>query len=160
MSRSSIFRCTALFALLVTLAACKQAPVIIVMQPPEPLPPDATVVFVDDPSTVAEIDAVRNLAYENHRADHLVRIARRQNIGPDSQIHLIDTAFDVLRFEESRVRVILQLIDNQVFCVDAKAEILKRLDLLNFDMHRNAVLSALDNRGQPVVFPAPTAAAY
>lgn len=128
---------------IVALPGCHGKTVIVVNEPPSHPPPRAEVVYVDDTVTIAEIDAVRDLTFDSGRQAHLSRIARRHNLGPDAQVHLVKTALDVLTFDSSQKSVLLDLAKNPTLCAQTKAFMLDQLDRLTFDSSRQSILRAL-----------------
>jgi hypothetical protein len=140
------------------ITGCGGGRVIVVSHPPHGpghpghrgYPDDAEVIYVDDEATIAEIDAVRTLDFSSQRADHLNRIARRPDLGPDAQAYLVDTAFNVLDFESEKMRVIQTLIKNPTFTATGKTRIFNRLDDLDFSSNRQRILRDMDRRG-PVI---------
>jgi len=142
-----------LVGVLLMLVGCGSTTVIVVDSPPGEVDVDTEVVYIDDEATIAEIEAVRTLTFSNQKTDHLKRIARRHNLGPAAQVHLVDITFELLTFDNEKVDVIERLIKNPVFCGQAKSKVLAHLDDLTFDSHKRKLLKALDRRGPVMAFP-------
>ena len=96
--------------------------------------------------TIREIDAVGKLSLENNRREGYKRIAQRHNLSSGAQVHLVETVFENLSLENSKVDVLLALVRNRCFSPDAKGAILDRLDGLALEDNRREVLSAMSRR--------------
>lgn len=107
--------------------------------PPPPCTPEDIV-------TLQEIDAAAGLAFESSRANALSTISARAGLSPAAQVHLVRSAYGALAFDDSRLQVLLKVIDNPAFCLSAKQEILTHLPELRFDASRVRVLEQLDKR--------------
>jgi hypothetical protein len=101
-----------------------------------------------EPSVVhEEIDAAAGLSHEPSRAFSLARIADRSRLRPDEQAHLASAAFRDLKFDPSRLAVLLKLIGNPSFAPRAKVCILRSLDRLDYEPSRIALIEAMKGRG-------------
>jgi hypothetical protein len=98
--------------------------------------------------THKEIDAAADLSHEPSRALSLGSIAGRRGLRPDEQAHLARAAFRDLKFDPSRVAVLLRLIQNPSFSSRAKVCILRSLDRLDFEPSRVVLLKAMEGRGE------------
>ncbi len=106
-------------------------------QPSRHQPPDGT---------IAEIDAVGKLVLESHKRDAYEKIAGRDYLGPEAQIHLIQAVFDKLVLESSKENVLLTLINNPSFCPAGERAILDRLDKLALESDKRNILNAISQR--------------
>ena len=97
-------------------------------------------------NTTAEIDAAGKLVLESHRRDAYKRIAERDHLGPDAQIHLVEAVFDILVLESSKEDVLLTLIKNPSFCPAGEQTILNGLDKLTLESDKRNILNAISNR--------------
>ena len=98
---------------------------------------------VDGPDgvTIREIDAVKDLAFDNDRAEAYERIARREGLSEQAQIHLIEACLRHLSFENAKVEVLLALTENPGFTPAARAALLDRLDRLAFEQDKRRILA-------------------
>jgi len=96
--------------------------------------------------TIAEIDAVGKLVLDSHKRDGYERIAGRDNLGPEAQIHLVKAVFDNLALESSKENVLLTLIHNPSFCPAGERAILQRLDKLALESDKRNILNAISER--------------
>ncbi|TKJ39556.1 MAG: hypothetical protein CEE38_02205 [Planctomycetes bacterium B3_Pla] len=95
---------------------------------------------------VAEIDAVEELSFESDRKQAYERIAAREGLSDESQVHLVEAALDRLTFDNAKEKVLLALIANPSFCGAAEQAILESLDKLAFESSRKKVLKAISDR--------------
>ena len=95
--------------------------------------------------TIIEIDAIGKLAFDNSRRDGFKRIAQREDLSPEAQVHLVKATFKYLSFENSKKEILLTLINNPNFCSDAEIEILNSLDKLAFNNSKEEILKAINN---------------
>ena len=100
--------------------------------------------FPDD--TIAEIDAVGKLSFDSDREDGYKRIAARQGLSPDAQVHLVEAALGRLSFDNAKEDVLLTLIENPNFSSAAERAILKKLDKLAFPSNKKRILKAISDR--------------
>jgi hypothetical protein len=100
-----------------------------------------------DSATFAEIDAAGKLDFENSRASALITIAGRTNLSCSAQVHLQDTAFRRMSFENQKMDVLRTLIRNSSFCNPAKQNLLVNLNKLSFDNNRAEILRLINERG-------------
>jgi hypothetical protein len=100
-----------------------------------------------DSATFAEIDAAGKLDFDNARASALNTIAGRTNLSCSAQVHLQDTVFRRLNFENQKMDVFRTLIHNPSFCNPAKQNLLVNLNKLSFDNNRAEILRLINERG-------------
>jgi hypothetical protein len=101
----------------------------------------------EDTAAMAEIDAAAKLSFDASRLGALSAIAQRPSLSPPVQVHLVNVALRSLDFENSRMQVLLALVENPAFCNAAKETILTQLQKLSFDNNRKAVMDAINKRG-------------
>lgn len=100
--------------------------------------------------TIAEIDAVGKLSFDSDREQGFERIAAREGLSPDAQIHLVEAALGRLSFDNAKEDVLLTLIKNPDFSRAAERAILEKLDKLAFSSSKNKILKAIsDQKGRP-----------
>ncbi|MHC4147825.1 MAG: hypothetical protein ACYSUD_24105 [Planctomycetota bacterium] len=97
-------------------------------------------------TTVAEIDAVGELSFESDRKQAYGRIAAREGLSDETQVHLVEAALDRLAFDNAKEEVLLALIANPSLSGAAKHAILESLDKLAFESSRKKVLKAISDR--------------
>ena len=116
--------------------------------PPSPPPPAPAVVVTDsaDAATMAEIDAARQLNFDNARTDALARIAERNVLGVPVQVYLINVTYRSLDFENSKVHVLGKMIARPDFCDATRHAIVSQLNKLSFDSNRQALLQQINER--------------
>ena len=107
--------------------------------------PGGPVVYSTD-DTIAEIDAVGKLPFDNDREQAYKRIAARQGLSPEAQVHLIETALGRLAFDNAKEEVLLTLIGNPDFSSAAERTILEKLDRLAFSSSKKRILKAISDR--------------
>ncbi|MHC4331644.1 MAG: hypothetical protein ACYSWW_26360, partial [Planctomycetota bacterium] len=95
---------------------------------------------------IAEIDAVGELSFESDRKQAYGRIAQREGLSDESQVHLVEAALDRLTFDNAKEEVLLALIANPSFCGAAEHAVLESLDKLAFESSRKKVLKAISDR--------------
>jgi hypothetical protein len=93
--------------------------------------------------TIAEIDAVGKLNLESHKRQGYEKIAVRDNLSPEVQIHLVKAVFNNLALESSKENILLTLINNPSFCPAGERAILKRLDKLMLESNKRDILTAI-----------------
>ena len=96
--------------------------------------------------TIAEIDAVGKLSFDSERKKGYERIAERQRLSPEVQVHLVEAVLGKLSFDNAKEQVLLTLIENPGFSSAAEREILERIDALAFESSRKKVLKAISDR--------------
>ncbi len=101
-------------------------------------------------ATIVEIDAVGKLSFDSERKKGYERIAERQGLSPEAQVHLVDAVLGKLSFDNAKEQVLLTLIDNPGFCSAAEREILERIDRLAFESSKKSVLKAIARRADSV----------
>jgi len=108
--------------------------------------PGGPVVYSPDDETIAEIDAVGKLPFDNDREHAYKRIAARPGLSPEAQVHLIEAALGRLAFDNAREEVLLTIIDNPDFSSAAERLILEKLDRLTFSSSKKRILKAISDR--------------
>jgi hypothetical protein len=100
--------------------------------------------FPDD--TIAEIDAVGKLSFDSDREQGYERIAAREGLSAEAQVHLVEAALGRLSFDNAKEDVLLTLIENPDFSRAAERAILEKLDKLAFPSSKNKILKAISDR--------------
>ena len=100
--------------------------------------------FPDD--TIAEIDAVGKLPFDSDREQAYKRIADREGLSPEAQVHLVEAALGRLSFDNAKEDVLLTLIENPDFSRAAERTILEKLDRLAFANSKKKILKAISDR--------------
>jgi hypothetical protein len=96
--------------------------------------------------TIAEIDAVSKLSFESDRKQGYKRIAQRQGLCAEAQVHLVETALSKLAFDSAKEEVLLALIENPDFSHTAEQVILEDLNKLAFESSKKKILEAISKR--------------
>ncbi|OHB82987.1 MAG: hypothetical protein A2Z38_03550 [Planctomycetes bacterium RBG_19FT_COMBO_48_8] len=99
-----------------------------------------------DDGTIAEIDAVGKLPFDSDRQQGYKRIAERQGLSPEVQVHLVEAVLGRLSFDNAKEDVLLTLIANPDFSRAAERTILDKLDKLAFANSKNKILKAISDR--------------
>jgi len=107
--------------------------------------PGGPVVYSTD-DTIAEIDAVGKLPFDSDREQGYKRIAERQGLSPEVQVHLVEAALGRLSFDNAKEGVLLTLIENPDFSSAAERTILEKLDKLAFANSKKKILKAISDR--------------
>jgi len=107
--------------------------------------PSGPVTYSPD-NEIAEIDAVGKLPFDNDKEKAYKRIAARQGLSVEAQVHLVEAALGRLAFDNARESVLLTLIANPDFSRAAERTILEKLDKLAFPSSRNRILKAISDR--------------
>jgi len=136
-----------LSAILIFLVVYIQGCVVVVDEGQWPQEPHQNNIVSDE--TIIEIDAISKLAFDNSRKDGFKRIAQREDLSPEAQVHLIRATFKKLSFENSKKEILLTLINNPGFCSAAEIEILQSLDNLAFNNSKEEILKAIDDVRTP-----------
>ncbi len=89
---------------------------------------------------------MRELSFESDRKQGYERIAGREGLSAEAQIHLVESVCDKLSFDSAKEEVLLTLIANPSFCSEAEQAILDRLDRLAFEISRKKILEAISER--------------
>jgi len=97
-------------------------------------------------ATVAEIDAAGQLESDDAKRQGLLTIARRSGLGKREQVHLVETTYNELTHELSKVDIFLALIGNVDFCHEAKKTILNNLSLLSSEDNKANIVGAINVR--------------
>jgi hypothetical protein len=114
-------------------------------RPPDPSAPPVMLASADA-ATVAEIDAAARLSFDSSRLQVLSRIAKRGDLSPAAQVHLVNVGYRSLSFEDSKVALLRSVIANPAFCDTTRHAIVTQLGSLSFDNNKQAVLNELNNR--------------
>jgi hypothetical protein len=110
-------------------------------------PPDPPVVIASaDAATAAEIDAAARLSIDSARLEALSRIAKRGDLSPAAQVHLVNVGYRSLSLEDSKVALLRSMIASPAFCDTTRHAIVTQLGSLSFDNNKQAVLNELNNR--------------
>ena len=132
---------------LLVLAICLGGCLVIVDE--ETREPGGSWDYPPDDDTIAEIDAVGKLPFDSDRKQGYERIASRQGLSPEAQVHLVDAALSKLSFDNAKEEVLLTLIKNPDFSGEAERTILEKLDRLAFSSSKKKILKAIsDRKGQ------------
>jgi hypothetical protein len=115
---------------------------------PKPSPVVVVAANTEDSATLAEIDAITKLAFDNGKRDGFMAVASRGGISPGVQVHLVNTALRSLSFDAAKVEVLVQLTQNPTFSPAAKEAILRQIDLLAFESSKTTVLNAIQERAK------------
>ena len=102
--------------------------------------------YSPDSETIAEIDAVGKLSFDSDREQGYGRIAARQGLSAEAQVHLVEAALGRLSFDNAKEDVLLTLIGNPNFCSAAERTILQKLDKLAFPSSKKRILKAISDR--------------
>jgi len=114
---------------------------------PPPAPAPAVVVTDSaDAATIAEIDAARQLNFDNARAEALVQIAERSALAVPVQVHLINVTYRHLDFENNKVLVLTKMIARPDFCDATRHAVVSQLNKLSFDTNRQLILQQVNER--------------
>jgi len=97
-------------------------------------------------ATITEIEAVGKLSFDSERKAGYERIARREGLSSEAQVHLVEAVLSKLSFDNAKEEVLLTLIANPNFCSAAEREILERIDRLAFESSKKNVLKAISDR--------------
>jgi hypothetical protein len=97
-------------------------------------------------AVIAEIDAVGKLPFDNDREQAYKRIAARQGLSTEAQVHLVEAVLSKLSFENAKESVLLTLISNPDFSRAAERTILEKIDKLAFANSRKRILKAISDR--------------
>ena len=108
--------------------------------------PDEPEVYIPDDETIVEINAVGKLPFDSDRKQGYERIASREGLSPEAQVHLVDAALGKLSFDNAKEEVLLKLIENPDFSREAERTILEKLDKLAFTSSKNKILKAISDR--------------
>ena len=102
--------------------------------------------YSPDDETIAEIDAVGKLSFDSDREQGYKRIAARQGLSAEAQVHLVEAALGRLSFDNAKEDVLLTLIENPNFSRAAERAILQMLDKLAFANSKKKILKAISDR--------------
>lgn len=110
----------------------------------KPKPADTIVVVPADKATIAEIDAVMKLDFDNSRTAALKAIAKRQHLSDRAQIHLVNRTMKGIAFDNLKLEILQTLVANPHFCEGAKEALLTRLDELTFENFKTEMLRSIN----------------
>lgn len=99
-----------------------------------------------DAATIAEIDAAARLNMDNDRAQVLSQISQRATLAVPVQVHLINTTYRCLNFDDSKTQVLRQVIARSDFSDATRHAIVSQLGKLSFDGNRQQVLHQINER--------------
>ena len=102
--------------------------------------------YSPDDETIAEIDAVGKLSFDSDRKQGYKRIAAREGLSAEAQVHLVEAALGRLSFDNAKESVLLTLIANPDFSSAAERTILDKLDKLAFASSKKRILKAISDR--------------
>ena len=102
--------------------------------------------YPPDDEAIAEIDAVGKLPFDSDRKQGYKRIAARERLSVEAQVHLVDATLEKLSFDSAKEEVLLTLIENPDFSREAERTILDKLDKLAFSNSKNRILKAISDR--------------
>ena len=108
--------------------------------------PDRPRTHLPDDETITEIDAVGKLPFDSDRKQGYERIAAREGLSAEAQVHLVEAALGKLAFDNAKEEVLLTLIKNPDFSSEAERTILEKLDRLAFSSSKKKVLKAISDR--------------
>jgi hypothetical protein len=97
-------------------------------------------------AVIAEIDAVGKLPFDPDREQAYKRIAVREGLSAEAQVHLVEAALGRLSFDNARESVLLKLIGNPDFNRAAERAILEKIDKLAFPSSKKTILKAISDR--------------
>ena len=97
-------------------------------------------------TTVAEIDAVGSLKSDSAKLEGFKAIAGREELLREAQAYMVRPVAKKVFSSSAKEEILITLINNPNFCLEAKKEILFNLDKLAEENKIN-VLRAINNRG-------------
>lgn len=101
-----------------------------------------------DSATLAEIDAISKLSFDNGKRDGFRTVASRAGISPGVQVHLVNTTLRSLSFDAGKTEVLVELTKNPSFSDAAKEAIFRQIDHLSFDASKTTVMNAIQERSK------------
>ena len=113
---------------------------------PDHAPPAVVVTDSTDAATIAEIDAAAGLNMDNDRTHALVQIAERGALAAPVQVHLVNTTYRRLSFDNSKTHVLTKIIARPDFCDATRHAIVSQLNKLSFDSNRQQILQQINER--------------
>ncbi len=121
-------------------------------RPREEAPKPSPVVIVpgnpEDSASIAEIDAIARLSFDDGKRDGYKAVASRAGISPGVQVHLVNTTLRTLSFDTAKTEVLSALIQNPGFSDSAREAIFRQLDHLSFDKSKTAIINAIQERSR------------
>ncbi len=97
-------------------------------------------------TTIAEIDAVGSLKSDSAKLEGFKAIAGRQELLKEAQAYMVRPVAKKVFSSSAKEEILITLINNPNFCLEAKKEILFNLNKLAEENKIN-VLRAINNRG-------------
>lgn len=100
---------------------------------------------------LAEIDRGAALDFDEDRVPALKRIARRPGLSPAVQLYLVNATYNRLYFHDSKVEMLVAIVNTPNFADSTRLAILKHLKKkIPFDSNHQVVLDAIEKRtGKP-----------
>ncbi len=111
-----------------------------------PSPPPIVVTDSADAATIAEIDAAGRLNFDSGRVATLSQIAERNALGKTAQVHLVNTTYKRLSFDNSKTEVLSKIVARADFCDATRHAIVSQLNKLSFDSSRQQILQQISER--------------
>jgi hypothetical protein len=99
-----------------------------------------------DAASIAEIDAAARLNMDDDRTQALAQIAERPLLAPSVQVHLVNTAYRALNFDNNKTHVLTRIIARPDFGDATRHAIVSQLRKLSFDSNRQHVLQHINER--------------
>jgi hypothetical protein len=109
-------------------------------------PPAVVMTDSADAASIAEIDAAARLNMDSARTHALVQIAERPLLAPSVQVHLVNTAYRVLSFDNNKAHVLTKIIARPDFSDATRHAIVSQLRKLSFDNNRQHILHQINER--------------
>ena len=97
-------------------------------------------------TTIAEIDAVGSLKSDSAKLEGFKAIAEREKLLREAQAYMVRPVAKKVFSSSAKEEILITLINNPNFCLEAKKEILFNLNKLAEENKIN-VLRAINNRG-------------
>ncbi len=97
-------------------------------------------------TTIAEIDAVGRLKSDSAKLEGFKAIAGREELMKEAQAYMVRPVAKKVFSSSAKEEILITLINNPNFCLEAKKEILFNLNKLAEENKIN-VLRAINNRG-------------
>lgn len=105
------------------------------------------IIGCDQDPIIEEINAVGKLSMSSDREKFYTQIAKRDPLCQSGQVALVKAAYRNLHMSNSKVDLMLTLIDNPSFCPAAKSAILNDLNKLHMESDKVKILDAMAKRG-------------
>ena len=111
-----------------------------------PAPPPIIITDSADAATIAEIDAAAKLNMDEDRMQALTQIAERNGLAASVQVHLVNTTYRRLSFDNHRTLVLSKVIARSDFSDATRHAIVSQLNKLSFDNNRQMILQQINER--------------